>query len=266
MDQLFDQQELTIQPIGYPMQLLVIGDYEGSTDKDVDKANANTVLALLFPKRWKESATVDVSANTATLTSGFDSRIVPLVYKNGTLIDESTYSFVASTGVFSAFNPTLTGIDVITVTLVKNIFGAKAPEISSDFPSTTTDITGLGTIDPIYTSIKYEDTKHTLTVKGTFDIRKLRRKYPTVDLEKAVFGADWTSGGTNELKRNPNPFFVAWIYWHPEATTGELEVKKIVSYHCSLQKPVIPMPKDDGAAEYEINAVALYRDSIDTIK
>jgi hypothetical protein len=264
MEQLFGQNELTIEPILTQLELMVIGSYEGSTDQVSDKAAADAVLAALFPNRWQESGVMNVSALTFTLTKGaFDSRIVPLVYQGGILMDPSLYSFVPGTGVFT-FLSLPTG--PITVTLVKNIFGAMAPDLTSDFPNKNLDITGLGAIDPIYSGIQFDPLKSGVKVKGTFDIRVTRRDNPTCDLEMAIYGDQWVPNSDNRMIRNSNPFFIAWIYWNPDAAAGELQVKKVVHYGCILNKGVYPIPKDDGKpSEFEIDAISLYSDVIDTI-
>ena len=270
MDQLMAQKEDQIQPLLPGKFLVIVGSYTGNDDLTTDKGNADTELAKLFPKRWKETATPNVSANTATLIGGaFDAAIIPLVYKNDVLLAEDDYTFVAGTGVFSAFDPVLIGGDTVTVTLVKHIFGANVAEPDSQFPNKTTDIKAFGTIDPIYSSTQYEDTKHTIKVNGTFDVSILRRKYPVADLEKALYGSQWDedSDAENEPKRNTNPFFVACIWWTPDASVDQMEVKKLIYYKCTLNKAVIPKPDGtENPAKYEIDAVSLYCRMVDTHK
>lgn len=267
MDQLFAQKEGQIQPLRAAMFLVVVGSYTGNDDLTIDKTNADTELAKLFPNRHKEACTENVSAKTATLSGGaFDAAITPYVYRNDVLCDEDEYTFVAGTGVFTF--STLAADDVITVTLVKNIYGANLFEPDSSFPNTVKDVKAFGAIDPVYSTTEYQDTEHTIKVSGTFDISALRRTYPTADLEKAIYGSQWdeTSDAENEPARNSNPFFVAGIWWFPDAEADQIEVKKLIYYKCTLNKAVIPIPDGtDNAAKFEIDAVSLYNRTVNTI-
>jgi hypothetical protein len=267
MDQLWAQEEGQIQPLRAGMFCVVIGSYTGNDDLTIDKAAADAEIAKLFPNRWKESCTENVSAKTATLSGGaFDAAITPYVYRDDVLCAESEYTFVAGTGVFTF--TTLGAGEVITVTLVKNIFGANLFEPDSSFPNTVKDIKAFGAIDPVYSTTEYQDTEHTIKVSGTFDISSLRRTYPTADLEKAIYGAQWdaTSDVENTPARNTNPFFVAGIWWYPDATSGQVQVKKLIYYKCTLNKAVIPIPDGtDNAAKFEIDAVSLYNRTVNTL-
>jgi hypothetical protein len=262
MAQLFAQHEADIVTLPPENSLIIIGNYTGSTDLATDKINADTEFAKLFPGRYKEETTENVSANTATLSGGaFDTALIPIVYKNDILLDEADYTFVAGTGVFSAFDPVLTGDDAITVTLVKQVFGAQSVASDADFPIKITDVKAIGTSDYVYRTTTYEDKKYTVNVKGAYDVRELRRTNPGNELQKAIFGAQWdaTSAAANEITRNTNPFFVAIIWWFPDAASGEVEIEKTIFYGCKLTKGLNPHHEGtDKEASFDISAEALY--------
>jgi hypothetical protein len=76
-----------------------------------------------------------------------------------------------------------------------------------------------------------------------------------------VYGAQWSavSEVENTPARNTNPFFVAVIWWDPDAETGQLEWKKLVYYKCTLNKFLGPVPDGtDNAAKFELDAVSKY--------
>jgi len=268
MDQLFAQKEGQLQPLMPGKFLVVIGSYTGSDDLTTDKENADTVLAALFPNRWKESCTLDISAKTVTASGGAcDTTIIPFLYKDDVLVSEELYTFTAATGVFLFAATPATG--TYTVTFVKNIFGANIYEPTSDFPNVTKDIKAFGAIDPVYSTIEYQDTKHGIKVSGSFDVAAARRKYAAAELEKAIYGSQWDedSAAENTPARNTNPFFVAGIWWDPDAESGQLEIKKLIYYKCTLNKAVIPMPDGtDNQAKYELDAVSIYNRSVNTLK
>lgn len=262
MAQLFGQHEADIVTLPPENSIIIIGSYTGSTDLATDKINADTELAKLFSGRYKESCTENVSANTATASLGaFDTALVPMVYKNDILLDEADYTFVAGTGVFSAFSPVLTGGDAVTVTLVKQLFGAQSITSDADFPIKISDVKAIGTTEYVYRTTTYDDTKYTVAVKGAYDVRSLRRTNPANELQKAVFGAQWdaTSGAANAIARNTNPFFVAVIWWFPDAGSGELSMEKEIYYGCKLTKGLHPHHEGtDKEASFDLNAEALY--------
>jgi hypothetical protein len=268
MDQLFAQKEDQIQPLLPSKFLVVVGNYEGNDDLTVDKEAADTVLDALFPNRWKEACTPDYSAKTVTASVGAcDESITPYLYCDDVLVDEDLYAFTAATGVFLFDATPATG--TYTATFVKNIFGASVATPDSNFPNKTVDIKAFGTINPVYSSTQYEDTKHTIKISGTFDVSMLRRTNPIADLEKAFYGDQWSavSEAENEPARNTDPFFVSCIWWTPDATTGQLEVKMLTYYKCTLNKPIIPIPDGtDNAAKWEADAVSLYCRSKDIHK
>jgi hypothetical protein len=260
MDSLWAQKEAQIQPLLPAKMLVVVGSYSGNDDLTVDQAAADAILVALFPKRWKEACTLNVSAKTVTASVGAcDAEIMPLLYKDDVLVDDTLYTFTAGTGVFLFADAPASG--TYTATFVKHIYGAKVAEYDSSFPNKTQDIMAFGAIDAVYSSTQYEDSKHTVKVSGTHDVSKLRRKYPTADIEKAFYGSQWsaTTAAENEFKRNSNPFFVAVIWWNPDATTGQVEVKQVVYYKCTLNKAIGPIPDGmDNPAKFEADAVALY--------
>lgn len=269
MAELFAQHEEDIVTLNAENCLVVIGSYTGSSDLTTDKTNADAVLNALFPGRFKEAATVNASANTATLTGGaFNSELVPLVYKNDILLDEADYSFVAGTGVFSAFSPALTGGDTVTVTLAKFVYGVNAVEPVADFPVEVKDVKAFGTTAYVYRTTSYGDSKYSINVKGIYDARSLRRKYAANELQKALYGSQWdeTSDAENAIERNSNPFVAALIWWYPDATTGDLTIEKVIFYKCTLNKGIFPKPDGtDNAASFEVDASSLYAYNVKTL-
>jgi len=259
---LFDQHENDIVTLKQEDCLVVIGSYTGNGDLTTDKAAADAVLAALFPGRFKEACTVNASANTATATNGaYSTELVPMVYKNGTLLDTSEYTATPGTGVFSAFTPPLPGSDVITVTLAKFVPGVQTVEPVADLPVKVADVKAFGSNAYVYRTTSNDDDKYTVNIKGAYDRKLLRRKYGPSDIEKSIFGAQWNanSGIANQIGRNSNPFFVAIIWWYPDATTGELVMEKLIFYKCTLNKAVFPKPEGtDKEASYEIDATAIY--------
>jgi hypothetical protein len=261
MDQLFAQKEDQIQPLMAAQMMVVVGSYTGNSDLTTDKANADTVLDKLFPDRWKESCSLNISGKTVTASGGpCDAAIAsPYLYKDDILVDDGLYTFAPGTGIFTFAATPAAG--TYTATFVKNIFGANVADPTSDFPNATKDIKAFGAIDPVYSTTEYQDTKHAIKVSGTFDVSALRRTNPIADLEKAVYGSQWSavSEVENTPARNTNPFFVAIIWWYPEAESDQLEWKKLVYYKCTLNKFIGPMPDGtDNPAKFEVDAVSIY--------
>jgi hypothetical protein len=249
------------------MFIVVVGSYEGNDDVSVDKTNADTVLAALFPNRWKEDCTLNVSAKTVTASGGAcDAKIIPFLYLDDVLVDEDLYTFTPGTGVFLFDATPASG--TYTATFVRNIYGANIFTPDTAHPNTMKDVKAFGTIDPVYSTLEYQNTTHAVTVSGTFDVANARRKYAASDLEKSFYGDQWDedSDAENEPKRNTDPFFVAGIWWYPDAEAGQLEIKKLVYYKCTLNKPIIPIPAGtDDPAGFTASAVSMYNRSVNTL-
>lgn len=266
---LFPQHENDIVTLQQEDAVVVIGSYTGNGDYALDKIAADTVLAALFPDRYLEVATVVVSSNTATLVGGaYSSELVPMVYKNGTLLATTEYTEDPTTGRFHTFTTPLGGADAITVTLAKFCPGVNAVEQVVDFPQKVTDVKAFGSNVYVYRTTSSEDDKYTINIKGAFDRKITRRKYGASDLAKALYGSQWSasSGVANQYSRNTNPFFVAVIWWYPSAATGEVKMVKNIFYKCTLQKAMMPKPEGtDKEASFEIDALALYAYQVQTL-
>jgi len=268
MRQLFSQGEMDAVGLLPGKLLVVVGSYSGNDDLAVDKAAADAVLDAYFPARWKEACTSVTSSKTVTASGGAcDHAIIPFLYCDDVIVSPSLYTFNYATGVFTFDATQATG--TYTATFVKMIFGGNTSTPESSFPNTTEDVMGYGTDDPIYSSTKYDANKHSIKVSGMYDVGTTYRQYGAVDLMKSFYGSqfDETSDVAFELKRNNNPFFVAHIWWNPDATAGQLEIKKIIHYGCTLNKSLTPMPDGTGGpAKFEADAVSLYAYEVNTIK
>ena len=136
--------------------------------------------------------------------------------------------------------------------------GVDTIDPKADTPSKMDETKGFGTIAYIYRTMTYDTAKFSLSVKGAFDVKSRRRKYPARQLEKSLYGSQWNNSGANELAQNTNPIVIALIWWMPDAVTGDIITKKVIWYGGTLQNPVFPKPVMGKPAQYDISLECLY--------